>query len=149
MVSTVLTYATIVQNTQSSVRNLLNADSTVTSLASRVLDGSATDVINKFSMFVLAHSPSVAEVNHTIGRYKKVRVSMDIDCIGKQESLVRQLVDAVRSCLETNFTTLNGDKLRRKKIISSTVGVVDIGTSDVKSRHIQILTVEFDWYGVN
>ena len=145
---TAIVYSTISDVAQSTVYSILNGDATVLSLAGKILDGSATGITREQSSFVLVHTPSVSEESVTAGKNRRVTISMDVDCLSKKESVARRLSDAIRAALATNSATLNAALLRTKRIVSSSVGSVDLPSGNViDTRHIIILTVQFTWFG--
>jgi hypothetical protein len=142
----VAVYNSVQQVAQSEVYGILSSDSVVKEFAGRVLDGFAAESVRRFSSFVLVHTPSVAESNLTLGRNRRVRVSLDVECISRQESIARKLSDGVRGAIEANLTALNGAMLRNKMVSSSSVAAIDVGLGDVIDvRHVIVLTIEFDF----
>lgn len=145
------TYSNILNTVQTQVRLILQAATTVSSLANtKILDGSATNLTRQYSTFVLCHTPTVRESSITIGRYKRVTINMDIEVFSTKESVCRQLVDAIRAGLEADagLDSLNAAGLRNKKVESTTIGSFDFPTGEtIDTRHVMSINLLLEWTG--
>ena len=105
---TYLDFTNGINTAQSTLRTLLFNNATVASLTSMVLDGSPSISDEKTAYpYVLVHTPMVEDITLTTGPkplYKSV-YTFQIEIVGRNEGNVRQLVDAVRKTIMSNFPT--------------------------------------------
>ncbi len=143
----VVTYDNAVSEIHTQIITLLRTDSNVTSFTSKILDGKATDVTKRFGLYVLVHSPSIEETKYVAGGKHQLHSVVEVEVRGKKESVVRQLIDAVRKCLNDNLSSLYSSALFNKRVNVSRVFNVPIESGEVMdSWHVGLIDVEFDFY---
>jgi hypothetical protein len=101
-------YSNVSNELQAQVIALLRADATIAAITTNILDGSPKEMWDgRGYPYVLCHSPEISETKLTLTKFD-MYARILIEVVSEQESVARQLYDAVRDCLKSN--KLRGSK---------------------------------------
>lgn len=140
------TYANVLDNAQTTIRNLLVADSTVTTYSPKVVDGTPEALTRGVGFpIVIVHTPEISEEFYSFTT-KKIMITFGIEVVGKVETNVRKLTDAVRNALSANQATTIGVKVFKFLNASTSLGKDEL--PDGTPLYTNVITVSYQWVGV-
>jgi len=120
----VVSYATVITETQHQVIDILKNDSTIQTYTSYVLDGYPSDLLKRRAFpFILGRTPEVNEENLTFSNKKSIDLSCTIEIWSSKEGMGRETADAVRGALHSNRNTTKGQRLYWQNIASTTLDI--------------------------
>jgi len=142
---TVATYGTVRSVVQSTVHNLLKADSSVTDKCSVIIDGIPSEIIKRRGTYISVNTPTTSHPNLVLSNTKtQIDITLPITIGSKKESVVRDLIDLVISSLRTNQSTTRTTKLKSFKIKNQSTNTID---EEGSNYYLSIINVGYIFTG--
>jgi hypothetical protein len=126
------TYATVRQNTQSTVHGLLKANSPLIAKSVKIIDGTPRNIIRDRASYIIVGTPNTTHNNWVIDNsrfYQDITVPITIS--SRKEANTRELADLVINALKTTQSTTRSAKLFKFKIKSATESTIPVGRNEL------------------
>ena len=142
------TYSTICDNTQSTIRNILAADSNIVASETKVIDGGLHDLLKgRGTDVIMVHTPTISEEIMTRTKYKII-ITLHIEIIAFTEGVCRNLTDYVHASLFSNQNTTRAAMLFRYRCRRSGLAIADMPTQTGKRTFYTVsLYPEYEYRG--
>lgn len=134
------TFATLRNNIQSTIHEILKADAVVKTYTSNFYDGIPSDATRGGFPYIINHTPRISPTRITMTKFKNVSVSR-IEVVSQKEGNVRKLADAVTDALYRNQDTTRAQEMCWFKATSGDPrpSILPRGDSE---RDIKVWTIE-------
>jgi len=128
---TATTYATVRQNTQSTVHSLLKANASLVSEGVKIIDGEPRSVIRNRASYIIVGTPSTSHDNWVLDNSRFYQdITLPITISSRKEANTRELADLVINALKTTQSTTRAAKLYKFKIKSATESTIPVGRNE-------------------
>jgi len=145
---TASTYASICDNTQSTIHGIISSDANIVAQGTKVIDGIPHDLLKgRGTDIVSVHTPVIYEELMTRTKYKIIVVTK-IEIFAFKEEVCRDLTDFVRASLFNNLNTTRAARLFRYKCRRSDLATSDMPTQTGKAAfYTMSLYAEYEYRG--
>ena len=144
---TATTYATVRNNVQATIYTILSTDVTIATMTSHILDGSIYKISEERGFpYIIINTPTTFHGNRVIDNSNFTQeISVNIIVASIQESVVRQLADAVIGALGSNQATTRAAKMNWYKLLNTNLRPFLMDNGDTV--HLYEITVGYKFIG--
>jgi sensor c-di-GMP phosphodiesterase-like protein len=143
----VTTYATVRNNVQSVIYDILSSDSGVVALCNHILDGSLYKIAEERGFpYIIVNTPTTFHNNRVLDNSNFTQdINVGIVVASIKESVVRQLADAVINALKTNQSTTRTAKLNWFRLLNTNLRPFKMDNGDTV--HLYEINVGYKFIG--